>query len=114
MIELAAIVRDLAQEINRMISDIDFGFSLRSNGAMLVKIFDYDPEDVITQQGRAAYESEVTSIIGINTPGVAEFFVYANSRSRPWQAGNLRHPLYKHQPPPHKNSAYKAEFLCGG
>ena len=66
--------QNLVQEINAILSGIDFSFSPSLTGVALVQNLDYDQEAVIAQTGRAAFESESTVVLGIDMPGLAEFY----------------------------------------
>jgi hypothetical protein len=66
--------QNLVQEINAILSGMDFSFSPSSAGATLIQNLDYDQEAVISQTGRAAFESESTIVLGIDMPGLAEFY----------------------------------------
>lgn len=66
--------QNLVQEINAILSGIDFSFSPSSTGAALIQNLDYDQQAVIAQTGRAAFESESTIVLGIDMPGLSEFY----------------------------------------
>ncbi len=66
--------QNLVQEINAILSGVDFSFSPSQTGVALIQNLDYDQEAVIAQTGRAAFESESTIVLGIDMPGLAEFY----------------------------------------
>ena len=73
-LEAALEGRDLPEEINQILSEIDFSFTLSEEGMMLIHNLDYDPEAVRTRMGKAAFESESTVIVGMHMPGIVLFY----------------------------------------
>lgn len=65
---------DLLSQINDILSETDFSFSCNPETLKVVHNKEYDSKSVVSQNGKAAYESEYTIVMDIEMPGMKHFF----------------------------------------